>query len=65
MLRIREIAEAKGMTIDDLHFATRLDKRTIRLLFDNGPDADTKFSTLQKIAKALGCKVADLISDEA
>ncbi len=62
-LRVREIAEAKGVGIAKLSRLADLSIVTVRRIWRN-PHHDIALSTLEKIAAALGVKVNDLIDDE-
>lgn len=62
-LRVREIAEAKGVGIAKLSRQADLSIVTIRRIWRN-PHHDIALSTLEKIAAALGVSVTALIDDE-
>lgn len=61
-LKIREIAEAQGMTAARLARRADLAYGTVKALWDD-PDHDVALSTLTKIAGALGVQVIDLIQN--
>lgn len=63
-VRIREIAEGKGLDVAKLSRRADLAYRTVWQLW-NDPDRDVSIKTLGKIADALGVRVADLIEEEA
>jgi transcriptional regulator with XRE-family HTH domain len=62
-LKIKEVAEAKGVNMSQLSRRADLAYRTISLLWHN-PKHDASISTLTKIARVLGVSIHDLISDE-
>ncbi len=61
-LRVKEVAKEKGISMGKLSRAADVDMNTLRRVYD-----DTKYSptlaTLEKLAKALGVKIADLIEE--
>ena len=61
-LKIREIAEAQGITAARLARRADLAYGTVKALWDD-PDRDAALSTLEKIADALGVQVIDLIQN--
>ncbi len=61
-VRIREIAEEKGLDVAKLSRRADLAYRTVWQLW-NDPDRDVSIKTLGKIADALGVRVSDLIED--
>ncbi len=63
-VRIREIAEARGLDVAKLSRRADLAYRTVWQLW-NDPDRDVSIKTLGKIADALGVPVTDLIEEEA
>ena len=63
-LRIREIAEAKGITMTDLSRMSDLDYRTVQAIFRN-PYKKVTTLTLERMAKALGVAVAELMEEVA
>jgi DNA-binding Xre family transcriptional regulator len=61
-LRVKEIAEAKGMSIAKLARKADLDNRTVyRIVHD--PFAEITTVTLGRLAEALGVSVKDLVED--
>ena len=62
-VRIRELAEAKGLDVAKLSRRADLAYRTVWQLW-NDPDRDVSIKTLSKIAEALGVRVTELIEDE-
>ncbi len=63
-VRIREIAESKGLDVAKLSRRSDLAYGTVWQLW-NDPDRDVSIKTLGKIADALGVRVTDLIEEEA
>ncbi len=61
-LRVKELAEQKGMSMGKLSRTADVSYRTIRLIYKD-PSRDVSLFTLQKLAKALGCATSDLIED--
>jgi transcriptional regulator with XRE-family HTH domain len=61
--RIKEAREVKGMTQEDLAAAAKLSQAAISGI-ESGAAKDIKISNLQRIAKALGVRVAWLIGEE-
>ena len=61
-LRVREVAQAKGFSMGLLSRKANLTIGVIRQLWRND-QYDVSFSTLQRIAAALDCKVSELIED--
>lgn len=62
-LRVREVAQAKGIGQGFLSRKANVTQGVVRKLWRN-PHHDASFSTLEKIATALGVSVKDLIEDE-
>lgn len=61
-LRVREIAEAKGISMNKLGRIADLSIITMRKLWrDDDPNYDSSLSTLQKVAHALAVPLQDLI----
>jgi DNA-binding Xre family transcriptional regulator len=62
-LRVKEVAKEKGISMGKLSRAADVDMNTLRRVYD-----DTRYSptlaTLEKLAKALGVKIADLIEED-
>lgn len=61
-LRVKEVAQAKGFTMARLQRAADINLKTIQAIWHN-PQHDASFKTLDKIAKALGVPVTELIED--
>jgi DNA-binding Xre family transcriptional regulator len=61
-LRVKEVAQEKGISMGKLSRAADVDMNTLRRVYD-----DTRYSptlaTLEKLARALGVKIADLIEE--
>jgi DNA-binding Xre family transcriptional regulator len=62
-LRVREVAQAKGFSMGLLSRKANLTIGVIRQLWRND-QYDVSFSTLQRLAAALDCKVSELIEDD-
>lgn len=63
-LRVRQIAQAQGLTISALSRRADLNYRTVYQIW-NKPDYDASLSTLSKLAAALGVAVNELIENGA
>ncbi len=61
-LRVKELAEQKGISMGKLSRTADVSYRTIRLIYKE-PTRDVSLFTLQKLAKALGVATSDLIED--
>jgi transcriptional regulator with XRE-family HTH domain len=61
-LRIREIAQSKGISMGLLSRKSNVTINVVRQVWRND-QYDISFSTLQKIAAALGVRVQDLIEN--
>ncbi len=61
-LKVREIAEAKGISMSKLQRDADIAFRTVKLIFRD-PYRDINLSTLDKLAQALGVKICDLIDE--
>jgi DNA-binding Xre family transcriptional regulator len=61
-LKIQEVAEAKGISMSKLHRSADITYRTIKLIYAD-PYRDINLSTLEKLAKALGVSICDLIDE--
>src|SRR6266567_1872815 len=61
-LRVKEVAQAKGFTMAKLQRAADINLKTMQAIWHN-PQHDASFKTLDKIAKALGVPVTELIED--
>lgn len=62
-LRVREVAQTKGFSMGLLSRKANLTIGVIRQLWRND-QYDVSFSTLQRIAAALDCRVSELIEDD-
>ncbi len=62
-LRVQEVAKEKGVSMGKLSRASDVSYRTIRLIYKD-PYRDVALSTLEKLAKALGVSIAELIEEE-
>ncbi len=60
--RIKEIAESKGINQGQLSRLSDVGYSTIRRIFDD-PYYSINFSTLEKIARALGVPATELIEE--
>jgi DNA-binding Xre family transcriptional regulator len=63
-LRVQEVAKEKGVSMGKLSRSADVSYRTIRLIYKD-PYRDVALNTLEKLAKALGVSIADLIEEEA
>ena len=61
-LKVREVAEAKGMTVVVLSHKTYLAVNTIRSIFLN-PYRTVNTDTLKRLADALNTSILDLIEE--
>ena len=61
-LRIKEIAEEKGMSMTKLSYRSEVAYNTVRKLFRD-PYAEVTVTTLRRIADVLGVSVKDLLED--
>ncbi len=61
-LRVKEVAQAKGFTMARLERTAGINMKTLQSIWHN-PQHNASFKTLDKIAKALGVPVTDLIED--
>jgi DNA-binding Xre family transcriptional regulator len=61
-LRVRELAEERKISMTRLSRISDVNYKTIQAIF-NDPYRDVAYSTLDKIAKALGVEVSDLVED--
>ena len=62
-LRIRELAEARGLDQSKLSRRADISLRTIHKLWSDKEDVEAELSTLRKIARVLDVKLTDLIQD--
>ena len=63
-LRIKEIAEEKGVSMRKLSKRSEVTYRTIQRIY-NEPDYMPTIPTLELIARALGVSIADLIVEDS
>lgn len=63
-LRVKEIAQEKGISRGKLSRLADVDPTTMKRVYDDPQYSPTLF-TLEKLARALGVKIADLIEDDA
>lgn len=61
-LRVKEVAEAKGMSMTRLHTKSEVAYNTIRRIFRE-PYVEVTTTTLARLAEALGVSTRDLIED--
>ena len=61
-LKIKEVAESKGYNMSTLSREVDVPFNTVRRAWKN-PHYEIKLATLNRIAKTLGVKTADLIED--
>ncbi|HEU5375315.1 MAG TPA: helix-turn-helix transcriptional regulator [Ktedonobacteraceae bacterium] len=61
-LKVREIAEMKGMSMSKLQRDADIAFRTVKLIYRD-PYRDINLSTLDKLAQALGVNICDLIDE--
>ena len=61
-LKVKEIAEAKGINQGKLSRLADVGYSTIRRIFDD-PHYSVNFATLERIAKALGVPATELLED--
>ena len=61
-LRVKEVATQKGISMTRLSRLADTNYKTIKAIFDN-PYREVTTTTLNKLAKALGVSVADLIEE--
>ncbi len=62
-LRVKEIAQQKGFSRGKLSRAADVDTNTLKRVYDD-PNYSPTVATLEKLAKALGVKIADLIVED-
>ena len=60
--KVKEIAKEKGFSMGRLSRASDITYRTIQRIY-NEPGYIPTIDTLEKIAKALGCSIHDLIEE--
>ncbi len=61
-LKVKEIAETKGISMTRLSRLADTNYKTIKAVFDD-PYREVSSKTLEKLAKALEVRVADLIEE--
>jgi DNA-binding Xre family transcriptional regulator len=61
-LRVREVAQAKGISMAKLGRMADLNQRTMQAIYNN-PYRDVAYSTLVKLAKALDVDVSELTEE--
>ncbi len=61
-MRVKEIAESKGLTMARLGRMADLNPRTMQAIYKD-PYRDVAYSTLVKLAKALDVDVSELTED--
>ncbi len=61
-LRVKEVAEEKGLSMARLARRADIDFKTVQRIFHD-PYRDISMSTLEKIAEALNTRVVDLIEE--
>src|SRR5438105_12010936 len=61
-LRVKEVAQDRGFTMARLQRVADINMKTIQAIWHN-PRHDASLNTLDKIAKALGVPVTELIED--
>jgi DNA-binding Xre family transcriptional regulator len=59
-LRVKEVAQQKGFSRGKLSRAADVDINTLKRVYDD-PNYSPTLATLEKLARALGVKIADLI----
>lgn len=62
-LRVKEVAKEKGISMGKLSRAADVDMNTLRRVYDDRRYSPT-LATLEKLARALGVKIADLIDED-
>ncbi len=62
-LRVREVAQAKGISMSKLSRLADVNYKTIQTIWRD-PYHGLNTTTLERIAKALGVPTAELIEDE-
>ena len=61
-VKVKEVADAKGMSMTKLSHRSEVAYNTVRKLFQN-PYAEVTLSTLRRLGDALGVATCDLIED--
>jgi DNA-binding Xre family transcriptional regulator len=62
-LKIKEIADARNISISKLHRAADVTYQTVKFIYEN-PYRDVNISTLAKLASALDVHICALIAEE-
>jgi transcriptional regulator with XRE-family HTH domain len=62
-LKVREVAQNQGLDMAKLSRRSDVAYRTIVRVWHN-PKHDVSLSTLEKIAKALGVRIVDLLAED-
>jgi DNA-binding Xre family transcriptional regulator len=62
-LQVKEVAQQKGFSRGKLSRAADVDINTLKLVYDD-PNYSPTLATLEKLARALGVKIADLIVED-
>jgi DNA-binding Xre family transcriptional regulator len=62
ILKVREVAESKGINMSKLSRIADVSYNTTQALFHN-PQHDVSIHILERIAKALNVKICDLIEE--
>jgi transcriptional regulator with XRE-family HTH domain len=62
-LRVRELAQARGLDQSKLSRKADVAYKTIHKLWSDKEDLEAELSTLRKLARTLGVKITDLIED--
>jgi DNA-binding Xre family transcriptional regulator len=62
-LRVKEVAQQKGFSRGKLSRAADVDVNTLKRVYDD-PNYSPTLATLEKLARALGVKIADLIVED-
>lgn len=62
-LRVKEVAQEKGISQGKLSRMADVDPKSVSLIFHN-PNSDIRLSTLDRLAKALGVSPCELIVQE-
>lgn len=63
MIRLRDLRIKKGLTQQELSFMSGIAQGVISDI-ESGATQNPRFDTVIKLAKALGCSVADFIDSE-
>lgn len=63
-LKIRELAEARGISMGKLSRIADVDRTTVKRLYDD-PRYSPNLDTLWRVAKALGVTLNDLVEEVA